>query len=249
MRASRQRDSIPWPNLSSSPRCWTFVLSGSPIAIRTAHLRAERGGAAGAVAETRSGGGPWPPARAARRRRVALNYYAANRPGEAANLREEDFTLPEEGWGEVVLSTGTPRVGSGWTDTGESFDTRGLKKRARKAPGLCRFPRPCAPGPRAHQGVRHHRRRLAVPVRLKAVACCPKSTVRFGRRPGSQCWPKGKWPRRWLSAPLTLPTSSNHASYRSNDGAALPTRQGGVRACTPRMSDPRGTVTCEVMIW
>lgn len=26
-----------------------------------------------------------------------------------------------------------PRVGSGWTDTGESFDTRGLKKRARKA--------------------------------------------------------------------------------------------------------------------
>lgn len=59
-------------------------------------------------------------------------YYAANRPGEAANLREEDFTLPEEGWGEVLLSTSTPRVGSGWTDTGESFDTRGLK-RARKA--------------------------------------------------------------------------------------------------------------------
>ncbi|MFF4438260.1 tyrosine-type recombinase/integrase [Streptomyces sp. NPDC001621] len=60
-------------------------------------------------------------------------YYAANRPGEAANLREEDFTLPEEGWGEVLLSTSTPRVGSGWTDTGESFDTRGLKKRARRA--------------------------------------------------------------------------------------------------------------------
>ena len=60
-------------------------------------------------------------------------YYAANRPGEAANLREADFTLPGEGWGEVLLSTSTPRVGSGWTDTGESFDTRGLKKRARKA--------------------------------------------------------------------------------------------------------------------
>ncbi|GHH10017.1 hypothetical protein [Streptomyces rubradiris] len=41
--------------------------------------------------------------------------------------------MPEEGWGEVLLSTSTPRVGSGWTDTGESFDTRGLKKRARKA--------------------------------------------------------------------------------------------------------------------
>ncbi|GGS59012.1 hypothetical protein GCM10010206_21170 [Streptomyces cinerochromogenes] len=33
----------------------------------------------------------------------------------------------------MLLSTSMPRVGSGWTDTGESFDTRGLKKRARKA--------------------------------------------------------------------------------------------------------------------
>jgi integrase len=60
-------------------------------------------------------------------------YYAANRPGEAANLRADDFTLPDQGWGEVLLSTSTPRVGSGWTDTRESFDTRGLKKRARKS--------------------------------------------------------------------------------------------------------------------
>ncbi|MEC7055125.1 hypothetical protein RFN57_23000 [Streptomyces violaceochromogenes] len=49
-------------------------------------------------------------------------YYAANRPGEAASPREDDFTLPEEGWGEVLLSTSMPRVGSGWTDTGESFE-------------------------------------------------------------------------------------------------------------------------------
>ncbi|MGW0553346.1 hypothetical protein ACWDZ6_03940 [Streptomyces sp. NPDC002926] len=27
-------------------------------------------------------------------------YYAANCPGEAANLREADFALPEEGWGD-----------------------------------------------------------------------------------------------------------------------------------------------------
>ncbi|MEU2435218.1 hypothetical protein ABZ595_03280 [Streptomyces rubradiris] len=33
----------------------------------------------------------------------------------------------------MLLSTSTPRVGFGWTDTGESFGTRGLKKRARKA--------------------------------------------------------------------------------------------------------------------
>ncbi|MFE5093667.1 tyrosine-type recombinase/integrase [Streptomyces sp. NPDC056638] len=60
-------------------------------------------------------------------------YYAATRPGEAVSLRASDFTLPEEGWGEVVLSSSTARVGSGWTDSGESYDSRGLKKRARKA--------------------------------------------------------------------------------------------------------------------
>ncbi len=60
-------------------------------------------------------------------------YYAATRPGEAANLRGADFTLPEQGWGQVLLSASTPRVGSGWTDSGESYDSRGLKKRSRKA--------------------------------------------------------------------------------------------------------------------
>ncbi|MFE1728711.1 tyrosine-type recombinase/integrase [Streptomyces bacillaris] len=60
-------------------------------------------------------------------------YYAATRPGEAVGLRESDFTLPEEGWGQVILSSSSPRVGSGWTDSGESYDSRGLKKRARKA--------------------------------------------------------------------------------------------------------------------
>ncbi|MFE9699459.1 tyrosine-type recombinase/integrase [Streptomyces sp. NPDC006270] len=60
-------------------------------------------------------------------------YYAATRPGEAVSLRASDFTLPGEGWGEVVLSSSSPRVGSGWTDSGESYDSRGLKKRARKA--------------------------------------------------------------------------------------------------------------------
>ncbi|GAA1012706.1 MULTISPECIES: hypothetical protein [unclassified Streptomyces] len=30
----------------------------------------------------------------------------------------------------MLLSAGMPRVGSGWTDTGESSDTHGLKKRS-----------------------------------------------------------------------------------------------------------------------
>lgn len=55
-------------------------------------------------------------------------HYAANRPGEAANLREADFPLPEEGWGKVLLSASTPRVGSGWTESGEPFDSRGPQK-------------------------------------------------------------------------------------------------------------------------
>ncbi|MCP9209930.1 tyrosine-type recombinase/integrase [Streptomyces sp. NEAU-Y11] len=60
-------------------------------------------------------------------------YYAAMRPAEATDLRVGACTLPEEGWGELLLSGSTPRVGSVWTDSGESFDTRGLKRRARKA--------------------------------------------------------------------------------------------------------------------
>ncbi|MEK8144116.1 hypothetical protein NKH18_26445 [Streptomyces sp. M10(2022)] len=45
-------------------------------------------------------------------------YYAAIRPGEAAGLHESDFTLPDQGWGQIVLSSSSPRVGSGWTDSG-----------------------------------------------------------------------------------------------------------------------------------
>ena len=114
-------------------------------------------------------------------------YYAANRPGEAASLREDDFTLPEEGWGEVLLSTSMPRVGSGWTDTGESFDTRGLKKRARKATR----PVPIPPSSSAWSASTS---RSSVPlqtagcsVRPRVVACCPRSTGKFGKRLDSRC--------------------------------------------------------------
>ncbi|WKU45933.1 site-specific integrase [Streptomyces sp. VNUA116] len=60
-------------------------------------------------------------------------YYAAARPAEATALTLSDCTLPETGWGELLLSKSTPRVGSAWTNTGESFDSRGLKRRARNA--------------------------------------------------------------------------------------------------------------------
>ncbi|MFF2189136.1 tyrosine-type recombinase/integrase [Streptomyces sp. NPDC058155] len=60
-------------------------------------------------------------------------YYAAMRPSEIAALRAEDCKLPESGWGELVLAGSQPEVGSGWTDDGQSFEQRGLKRRARTA--------------------------------------------------------------------------------------------------------------------
>lgn len=60
-------------------------------------------------------------------------YYAATRPAEAMNLREADCTLPEAGWGVVLLSGSASRVGSAWTDDGNSYEERGLKRRARSS--------------------------------------------------------------------------------------------------------------------
>lgn len=66
-------------------------------------------------------------------------YYAAMRPGEIASLKATDCSLPpdtEEAadeWGELLLEESRPEVGSGWTDDGTSYETRGLKRRARKA--------------------------------------------------------------------------------------------------------------------
>ncbi|MGP3990674.1 tyrosine-type recombinase/integrase [Streptomyces sp. 3N207] len=59
-------------------------------------------------------------------------YYAAMRPAEVTDLRLSSCTLPESGWGELVLSGTSPQTGSAWTDSGESHDSRGLKKRARR---------------------------------------------------------------------------------------------------------------------
>ncbi|MEV7182057.1 site-specific integrase [Kitasatospora sp. NPDC093679] len=59
--------------------------------------------------------------------------YAATRPAEAMDLRLADCTLPESGWGSLLLGGSSPRVGSRWTDDGRSHEERGLKRRARKA--------------------------------------------------------------------------------------------------------------------
>ncbi|MEU8548044.1 hypothetical protein AB0C81_13760 [Streptomyces roseoverticillatus] len=64
----------------------------------------------------------------------ADSVYAAARPAEAASLLRANCTLPDEGWGEIILAKSTARIGSAWTDTGESYGSRGLKRRARNVP-------------------------------------------------------------------------------------------------------------------
>jgi integrase len=64
----------------------------------------------------------------ARGRRL-VGHFAGLRPAEAVGLAEGDLTLPEQGWGTVLLHRTRPSVGKQWTDSGESHDDRGLKNR------------------------------------------------------------------------------------------------------------------------
>ncbi|GAA5128925.1 integrase [Haloechinothrix salitolerans] len=60
----------------------------------------------------------------------ALLYYAGLRPEEAANIRKTNFSLPDEGWGEIHLEKASPEVGAAWTTNGERYEERELKHRA-----------------------------------------------------------------------------------------------------------------------
>ncbi|MCA1222368.1 tyrosine-type recombinase/integrase [Streptomyces sp. 8L] len=68
----------------------------------------------------------------------ATLLYAGLRPEEAVALRVADVSLPPEAavtadgvpeWGEAVVHEAQPEVGSGWTDSGEPHEKRGLKGR------------------------------------------------------------------------------------------------------------------------
>jgi integrase len=56
-------------------------------------------------------------------------YYAALRPEEAVALRLADCHLPSSGWGVIRLAAATTRTAAAWTDSGASYDQRGLKHR------------------------------------------------------------------------------------------------------------------------
>lgn len=63
----------------------------------------------------------------------AAMYYAGMRPCEVNRLREEDCELPETGWGELILEKSASRAVSRYTDSGELWEERNLKRRAEGA--------------------------------------------------------------------------------------------------------------------
>ncbi|MFG6195122.1 tyrosine-type recombinase/integrase [Nonomuraea sp. JJY05] len=62
----------------------------------------------------------------------ACIYYAALRPEEAADLRLRNCTLPETGWGLIVLEKARPQGTKRWTNSGQTHESRSLKHRADK---------------------------------------------------------------------------------------------------------------------
>ena len=62
----------------------------------------------------------------------ACLYYAGLRPAEARNLRLSDCTLPESGWGELLLTSSHQETGRSWTNSGQAGEERQLKHRSLK---------------------------------------------------------------------------------------------------------------------
>ena len=59
-------------------------------------------------------------------------YYAALRPEEVVDLRFGNLvSLPDQGWGELILTNSEPRSGTWWTDSGSARQRRELKHRPR----------------------------------------------------------------------------------------------------------------------
>ncbi len=59
----------------------------------------------------------------------ACMYFAGLRPAEAAGLRRKDCHLPEKGWGLITLRKSRPQANKRYTDSGKTYDERGLKHR------------------------------------------------------------------------------------------------------------------------
>jgi integrase len=60
----------------------------------------------------------------------ATMYFAGPRPAEVLALRRRDCTLPEDGWGRLLLSSSYQRTDERWNDGSGSIEERQLKHRA-----------------------------------------------------------------------------------------------------------------------
>lgn len=69
----------------------------------------------------------------------ACIYEAAMRPGEVNELREDQLTLPEAGWGEALLAKNNPEISPLWADE-DTREGRELKHRARGETRLVPLP-------------------------------------------------------------------------------------------------------------
>jgi hypothetical protein len=51
-------------------------------------------------------------------------YYAALRPEEVVELRRDNLaSLPDQGWGELILTNSEPHSGTSWTDNGSAANS------------------------------------------------------------------------------------------------------------------------------
>lgn len=60
-------------------------------------------------------------------------YFAGLRPAEVRHLAEQHLTLPERGWGELLLVGSTQQTGQVWSDTGAVREDRPLKHRSARS--------------------------------------------------------------------------------------------------------------------
>lgn len=58
----------------------------------------------------------------------ATMYYGAVRSAEVNRLREQDCKLPDSGWSELLLEKSASRANARYTDSGETWEVRNLKR-------------------------------------------------------------------------------------------------------------------------
>jgi hypothetical protein len=190
----------------------------------------------------------------------ACLYYAGLRPAEARNLRLDDCTLPDTGWGRLLLTSSHQTSGSAWTDEATSGEDRGsstvdVRTSASSQPtpnwsrrsavtstssslagtGDCSLPGP------ARQASPSHR-----PTTTRS-RWAPSTAP--GTRPGRQPSTSDRWSR---CSPADRTTCGTPASRRGSTPESLPPRSRNgpatasrsSSACTPSASTATTRLPC-----